>query len=342
MVVKIAGCAGHGGYKSTSPQKVYATPGKRTPDGTPEWEFNNKVIVAFEDELKKYEGYEFRRYDDRTGKTDVPLTTRTNNANAWGATCYISFHHNANAGVWDTHTGVETYVQTGVTGEAIKLAEVIHPALVDAYDLRDRGVRTSNLHITRETKMPAVLVEGGFMDSITDIKKLRDNKVLEDAGRKIAQAVAKYYKLKKKANVTTTTKPATSKVVYRVRKSANDAASQKGAFTVLANAIAMAKDYDGYEVYDQDGKMVWSETKTTTTKPAETKPVGIKAVGTIKISGTKSGAAYICDKPSTNSKNLTTIKEGKTISISGSVPGWWEVIYDGKRAYVNAKFGKKI
>ena len=45
--------------------------------------------------------------------------------------------------------------------------------------------------------MPAILIEGGFMDSIIDIRKLRDKNVLENVGRMIAQALATYLKLKK-------------------------------------------------------------------------------------------------------------------------------------------------
>lgn len=197
MAFKVGGCAGHGGYRTLNP-KTYATAGKRTPDGEPEWIFNDKVIRAFEDELNKYQGVEFRRFDDSTGKTDVPLKTRTDRANNWNADIYISFHHNANTGSWGNWTGIETYTQVGVRGKAVELAKLVHPAMIKAYGLRDRGLKTKDLHITRETKMPAVLLEGGYMDSRIDIVKMRDNSVLENAGRLVAQAVAKYANLKLK------------------------------------------------------------------------------------------------------------------------------------------------
>ena len=48
----------------------------------------------------------------------------------------------------------------------------------------------------------------------------------------------------------------TSDVVkyYRVRKSWDDAKFQLGAYTILANAKAMADKNPGYEVYDWNGK----------------------------------------------------------------------------------------
>ena len=46
---------------------------------------------------------------------------------------------------------------------------------------------------------------------------------------------------------------------YRVRKSWGDAKSQLGAYTILANAKAMADKNAGYEVYDWNGKQVYPE-----------------------------------------------------------------------------------
>lgn len=46
---------------------------------------------------------------------------------------------------------------------------------------------------------------------------------------------------------------------YRVRKSWDDAKSQLGAYTILANAKAMADKHPGYEVYDWNGKLVYPE-----------------------------------------------------------------------------------
>ncbi|MFY3793590.1 N-acetylmuramoyl-L-alanine amidase family protein [Ureibacillus sp. MALMAid1270] len=184
-MIKVGYDAGHAGFG--------VTPGKRTPDGEYEWDFNNKVAKAFANELALYQGVTTKRFDDPTGKRDVPLKERTDGANEWRADYYISFHHNANTGSWGNWTGVETYVYLGNrTTESGKLAEAIHPAVVEAYGLRDRGIKEADFHILRETKMQSILIEGGFMDSTIDIHKLRDDQVLANAGKLIAQAFAKY------------------------------------------------------------------------------------------------------------------------------------------------------
>jgi hypothetical protein len=52
--------------------------------------------------------------------------------------------------------------------------------------------------------MPAILIEGGFMDSLTDIVKLRDDNTLRVAGYAVAEGVAEYLGLKKNGNVVST------------------------------------------------------------------------------------------------------------------------------------------
>jgi N-acetylmuramoyl-L-alanine amidase len=69
--------------------------------------------------------------------------------------------------------------------------------------------------------------------------------------------------------------------LYRVRKTWADASSQKGAFKELDSAKALADDNakDGYEVYDESGKVVYTPKKVEAPKPqpeapkpVETKP----------------------------------------------------------------------
>ncbi|PAD39831.1 N-acetylmuramoyl-L-alanine amidase [Terribacillus sp. 7520-G] len=180
---KVAVDAGHGGFG--------VTPGKRTPDGEYEWDFNNKVAKACVSKLKA-NGVEVIRTDDPTGKTDVGLTSRTNKANNAKADVMISFHHNANKGIWGTHTGTETFTYIGNWPDAERLAREVQNRIVKAYGLRDRGLKKANFAIVRQSEMPAILVEGGYMDSTIDIKKLRNDAVLEAAGIAAAEGILAY------------------------------------------------------------------------------------------------------------------------------------------------------
>lgn len=192
-MVKIAIDAGHG----------MNTPGKRTPDGEQEWIFNNKVASDATVKLHTFQNVDIIRLDDVTGKTDVPLKTRTDRANAWKADVLVSIHHNAHLGKWGAHSGIETYTQVGANQNALDIAEAVHPLVVKAMGLKDRGKKTLNLHMLRESVMPAILIEGGFMDSTIDIKVLRDNKKLKAQGEAIAIGLATYFKLEPKTASTT-------------------------------------------------------------------------------------------------------------------------------------------
>lgn len=62
-------------------------------------------------------------------------------------------------------------------------------------------------------------------------------------------------------------KTSSSKILYKVRKSANDSKSQLGAFVTLENAKALADKNSGYSVFDSSGKLIYSPAS----KSAETK-----------------------------------------------------------------------
>lgn len=192
-MVKIALDAGHG----------LNTAGKRTPDGEREWTFNSKVALAAIAKLSTFQNVNILRLDDSTGQIDVPLKTRTDRANSWKADVLVSIHHNAYLGNWGTHGGVETYTHPGASQKSRDIAVVVHPKVVNAMGLRDRGRKTLNLHMLRESTMPAILIEGGFMDSTTDIKAMRDNGKLQAQGEAIAVGLAEYFKLQPKAGGST-------------------------------------------------------------------------------------------------------------------------------------------
>ncbi|QUW22399.1 N-acetylmuramoyl-L-alanine amidase [Sporosarcina sp. Marseille-Q4063] len=185
-MIKIAIDAGHG----------LNTPGKRAPSGEREWTFNNKVALAAISRLNTFQNVQLLRLDDPTGAVDVLLKTRTDRANAWNADVLVSIHHNAYLGAWGPHGGVETYTLPGASQNSQDMAALVHPLVVKTMGLRDRGKKMLNLHMLRESKMPAILVEGGFMDSTTDIKVLLDNQKLKEQGEAIAEGLAIFYKFK--------------------------------------------------------------------------------------------------------------------------------------------------
>ena len=124
----------------------------------------------------------------RTTDVDVPLNTRGPLANKWGADYFVSVHLNAGGG-----RGAETWCSiTG--GKSKALAQCIQAELVGLGYI-DRGVKTKQgadgrdyLAVIRQTNMPAVLAEVGFIDSSVDMALFDATK----AAQAIAQGICKH------------------------------------------------------------------------------------------------------------------------------------------------------
>lgn len=111
-------------------------------------------------------------------------------------------------------------------------------------------------------------------------------------------------------------------------------------------ASKLIRTIEANELTQFDGNKAAKPVAKPATKPKPTNSSGIKAIGKIKIVGVKT-AAIIMDSPDREkAKNIGTIKKNATISIAGSdkgknnPKGYWEVIHNGKRAYVSGQYGK--
>ncbi|WP_174728723.1 N-acetylmuramoyl-L-alanine amidase [Mesobacillus harenae] len=179
--------AGHG----------YTTPGKRTPDGMSEYEFNRAVAQYTKGLLEDYQHVlvYFCHEDER----DVPLQERTDKANRLKVDGYVSIHANAYGTGWNNAGGIETYIYKTRPKEAAELAHEIQHRMTSRTGLRDRGVKTADFHVLRETSMTAVLVECGFMTNQKEAGLLRADAFRRMCAEAIATAISYTYKLKKSA-----------------------------------------------------------------------------------------------------------------------------------------------
>jgi hypothetical protein len=54
---------------------------------------------------------------------------------------------------------------------------------------KDRGLLEENFHMVREPKMPAVLVEAGFMDNIKEALLLKSDEYRKSVARKLVMGI---------------------------------------------------------------------------------------------------------------------------------------------------------
>ena len=178
---KLALNAGH--YKYTAGKRCHW---EIDPKQTREWVLNDRICDKIQKMLEDYDGIEVLRIDDTTGEIDVSLKNRTDKANKWGADFYLAIHHNA-AGKKFSGGGIVAYVYTSPSSESMEWQKALYDASVKATGLkgnRSTPLAKKNLHEVRETKMPAVLMECGFMDSTVDCPII----LTEEFADKIAEA----------------------------------------------------------------------------------------------------------------------------------------------------------
>lgn len=192
---KLALNAGHG--KNTAGKRCLRELDKNE---TREWVLNSRICEKIEKQLKEYAGCELIRLDDVSGKQDIALKTRTDKANKFGADFYLSIHHNAGVR-GGTGGGVATYVYTKANAESKEWQNELYKALIKHTNLKGNradGTCSANLHECRESNMPCVLIEAGFMDSKTDVPIILTDKFADQVATACVEVIVKKAKLKKK------------------------------------------------------------------------------------------------------------------------------------------------
>ncbi|ALC80699.1 MULTISPECIES: N-acetylmuramoyl-L-alanine amidase family protein [Bacillus] len=145
----------------------------------------------------EYEGVDIRL--SRTGDQTVSLTARTNSANLWGADFYLSIHVNSFNG---SAEGYEDYIHTSLSDQSATAGyqRIIHEEVLKQNELRDRGRKKADFHVLRETTMPAILTENGFISDESDANKMKDPAWITRVARGHVNGLAKSFSLKKKAS----------------------------------------------------------------------------------------------------------------------------------------------
>lgn len=223
---KIALSAGH--YLGSAGKRCMK---KLDPNETREWWLNDRIADKIEKLLQAYTGWELIRTDDTTGVKDVSLSSRTKAANNFKADFYLSIHHNAgiNGG---SGGGICAFVYTKPSAAAVEWQKSLYNALIEATGLkgnRSNPMPKSNLHEVRETNMPAVLLELGFMDSKTDVPVILTDKYADQCASAIVNVLVERGKLTKKPDEKAT------KEMYRVQSFAG---SKSGADAMAAKLKA--------------------------------------------------------------------------------------------------------
>lgn len=115
------------------------------------------------------------------------LSARVQIAENAKAELFMSVHINAGGG-----TGEEILVQH-FGGDAKRCADIMIPLITQVGGWYCRGVKEQNVMVLRETSMPAILTENGFIDSPADTVKLKDPNFRQALAVAHAKGICSYF-----------------------------------------------------------------------------------------------------------------------------------------------------
>ncbi|WFB92799.1 GBS Bsp-like repeat-containing protein [Streptococcus parasuis] len=147
----------------------------------------------------------------RTADYNVDFKTeRSKMANQSNADLFISIHFNATGLASSNATGIETYwyqydpeyqpkinaaMHNDLTrlDESEILANQVQASLISGTGAVNRGVRRDTFAVLRETAIPAILVELGFMDNPSDLQKIKEDAYQTKLANALVQGIDNWY-----------------------------------------------------------------------------------------------------------------------------------------------------
>jgi len=155
--------------------------------------YEKTVTLAIAQKLKKVledRGHRVRM--TRSDDTFVELNRRAEIANNAGTEIFVSIH--CNSADTSTATGIETYHHANSTNGRL-LATKIHEKIIAAFSShKNRGVKTANFVVLRETQMPACLIETEFISNNQQAQFLKDPNNQQKITTAVADGIAAYFR----------------------------------------------------------------------------------------------------------------------------------------------------
>ncbi|CEK31316.1 N-acetylmuramoyl-L-alanine amidase [[Clostridium] sordellii] len=181
--------------KSRNYYKVFIDPGHGGDDsGAPGLGSKNEDDLNLEVAMKVKKKLEAKNIDVKMSRESdefIKLGERANMANQYGADVFVSIHQNS-ADAESAH-GIETYYHPN-KGMYEPLAKDIQDNAINQTGARNRGVKSSNLAVLRESNMPSSLFESGFVSNLQEYQKLINPSYQDKLATGIVEGIETYLK----------------------------------------------------------------------------------------------------------------------------------------------------
>ena len=168
---------GHGGSDT----------GALSMSGSPEKKYTLQVAQLVR---KKLQAKGARVVMTRDSDKTVALAARPEVANANSANAFVSFHFDS-SDVNNVASGYTCYFYH--PGDSKQLASSVNQQMTNL-PLKSRGVEFGNFLVIRDNSVPAILIEGGYINTTKDFKQIQNPTYQQKLASDIVRGLANYFK----------------------------------------------------------------------------------------------------------------------------------------------------
>lgn len=132
-------------------------------------------------------GMGYRTVMTRRSDLFISLPDRCRIANQQRNAIFVSVHYNY---TWKKHvSGIETFYY----GQSSRqLASYVQTGMIRQTRTVDRGVKFGRFYVIRNTKIPAILIEGGFVSNTDERNRMKSAYFRDAVARGIAEGIQRY------------------------------------------------------------------------------------------------------------------------------------------------------
>jgi N-acetylmuramoyl-L-alanine amidase len=117
----------------------------------------------------------------------ISLPQRVNTANRYRNAIFVSIHYNY---TWKQQvSGLETFYSTE---EGRRLAQLVQSSLIRRTRTVDRCAKYARFYVIRNTTLPSILVEGGFVSNAAERDRMKSGWFRESIAQGIVDGIQRY------------------------------------------------------------------------------------------------------------------------------------------------------
>ncbi|MEY4570410.1 MAG: hypothetical protein RLZZ398_1849 [Verrucomicrobiota bacterium] len=117
----------------------------------------------------------------------ISLPQRVSTANRYKNGIFVSIHYNY---TWKQHvSGLETFYSNE---ESKRLAQLVQSSLIRRTRTVDRSAKYARFYVIRNTRLPSILVEGGFVSNAAERDRMKSGWFRESIAQGIADGIQRY------------------------------------------------------------------------------------------------------------------------------------------------------